>query len=130
MDKIKYFIGHRMLWLLMGLHILNFSIDNPHTLLENSKVDSDFEEVDSFAELVLEDVMRIEDAIPEHHSKSPVNQKFTAKKMVWLFEQQPQIPDFPAAPELNYRVVAENPFYKNRIYASPLVNVISPPPKV
>jgi hypothetical protein len=114
----------------MGLHILNFSIDNPHTLLENSKVDSDFEEVDSFAELVLEDVMRIEDAIPEHHSKSPVNQKFTAKKMVWLFEQQPQIPDFPAAPELNYRVVAENPFYKNRIYASPLVNVISPPPKV
>ncbi len=129
MDRIKYYIGHRMLWLFMGLHILNFSIDNPHTLLDSSKVDSDFEEVDSFAELVLEEVMLIENAIPEHHTKSPVSQKFTAKKMVWLFEQQPQLPVFEEPTEVNYRVVAENPFYKNRIYASPLVNVISPPPK-
>jgi len=53
----KIHIGLRALWVLMALHILNFSIDNPHTLFEHNKVDNDFEEVDSVVELVLEDVL-------------------------------------------------------------------------
>lgn len=128
MRYTKYHIGQRILWLIMALHILNFSIDTPHTLLDDSPVDVDYEEIDSIVELLLEDIMCIEDAIPENHSKSPVTNKFSAKKIVWLFEQQPLI-EFRHFVEENYRVVAENPFYRTRVYASPQVNIVSPPPE-
>jgi len=114
--------------MLMALHILNFSIDNPHTLFENSEVDRHFEETDSIVELVLEDVLCIENAIPENHSKSPATNKFSIKKMVWLFEEQQYIlPQLPV--NENYRIVLAHNFYHNPIYSSPLVNIFSPPPQ-
>lgn len=126
----KRFIGHQLLWMLMALHILNFSIDNPHTLFDHNKVDSDFEEVDSIAELVLENVMHIEDAIPEHHTKTPATHKFSAKKMIWVFEQR-QILVFDEEPaETNYRVVSEADFYNGPRYTSPKLTLFSPPPEV
>ena len=91
MKRNAVHIGHRVLWMLMALHILNFSIDNPHTLTEHSRVDEDFEEVDSLVELVLEDVLLIENAIPEHHSKTPESHKMMFKKTTWFFGQQKEI---------------------------------------
>lgn len=124
----KWYIGHRVLWMLMALHILNFSIDNPHTLFEHNKVDADFDEVDSIAELVLEDVMHIENAIPEHHTKSPANTKFSGKKMIWVFEEYKKlIPQKPA--ETNFQVVLEATFYKSLSYTSPKLALFSPPPE-
>lgn len=125
---ITKYINAKTMCMLMALHILNFSIDNPHTLFENSKVDKKFEEVDSIVELVLEDVLCIENAIPENHSKSPLTNKFNAKKMVWLFEErQYTIPQAPACE--NYRIVFAHNFYRNPIYSSPLVSIFSPPPE-
>ncbi|WP_162927041.1 hypothetical protein [Flavobacterium psychrotrophum] len=126
----KWYIGHRVLWMLMALHILNFSIDNPHTLFEHNVVDSDFDEIDSIAELVLEDVMHIEDAIPENHSKTPINNKFSGKKMIWVFEEyQKLIPQKPL-PEVNFKLVLEATFYKTPSYTSPKLALFSPPPEV
>ena len=114
--------------MLMALHILNFSIDNPHTLFDNNKADAKFEEVDSVVELVLENVLSIENAIPENHSKTPVTNKFNAKKVVWLFEHQEPIQFVEPIAE-NFKVVFTNTFYTNPIYNSPLVNIFSPPPE-
>jgi hypothetical protein len=114
----------------MALHILNFSIDNPHTLFENNKVDTDFNEVDSVVELVLEDVLSIDNAIPEHHTKTPVTHKFNAKKVVWVFEHEQPI-HFNADTQDNYRLVLDNTlYYKKQFYLSPQVSFFSPPPEV
>ncbi|TRW22067.1 hypothetical protein FMM05_19150 [Flavobacterium zepuense] len=128
MRFIKKYTNARLLCLLIALHILNFSIDNPHTLFEHNKVDTDFNEVDSVVELVLEDVMNIDNAIPEHHSKTPLTNKFNAKKVVWTFEHYEPIV-FKEAVAENYKEVFANNFYSNPIYNSPLVNIFSPPPQ-
>jgi hypothetical protein len=125
----KVHIGQKFLWVLIALHILNFSIDNPHTLFDNSKVDSDFNEVDSVVELVLEDVLSIDNAIPEHHTKTPVSHKFNVKKMVWLFEEQVSL-EFNEPIAVNFRIVQPDIHYVNPIYSSPNVNIFSPPPQV
>ncbi|MFP5439502.1 MAG: hypothetical protein ACLGH8_17100 [Bacteroidia bacterium] len=129
MRLTKWYIGHRVLWMLMALHILNFSIDNPHTLFEGASVDEDFEEVDSVVELVLEDVMQIDNAIPEHHTKSTQHNRVNAKKMVWTFEtSKPFIIDSPA--EVNFQVIQPDTFYKDPLYNSPKLALFSPPPEV
>jgi len=124
----KIHIGLRVLWVLMALHILNFSIDNPHTFFEHDKVDNDFDEVDSVVELVLEDVIGIDNAIPEHHSKTPLSHKFSAKKVVWMFEQTEPL-KFNEPMAINFKIVVPDVRYKNPIYDSPLVNIFSPPPE-
>jgi len=130
MRYIKNHIGNRVLCLLMALHILNFSIDNPHTLFEHNKVQANFNEIDSVVELVLEDVLNIENAIPEHHSKSPINHKFNAKKVVWLYEQNIQPHFFKEITQVNFKPVAVNTAYSHEIYNSPLLTLFSPPPQV
>lgn len=125
----KWYIGHRVLWMLMALHILNFSIDNPHTLFDSNTVDEDFEEVDSVIELVLEDVMHIENAIPEHHTKSTPHNRVNAKKMVWTFQSMASY-RLSSPLEINFRLVLPDIFYKDPLYNSPKLALFSPPPEV
>ncbi|AWH84241.1 hypothetical protein HYN59_03545 [Flavobacterium album] len=113
----------------MALHILNFSIDNPHTLRENDIVDEDFEEVDSVVELVLEDVIHIENAIPEHHTKSPVGHKLNIKKTTWTCPQQEEELVFESVAQPNFRVVLPDTFYQDSPYYSPYLALFSPPPE-
>jgi len=124
----KLHIGNRVLWLFMALHILNFSIDTPHTLRDTDTVDRDFEEVDSMVELVLEKVLDIEDAIPENHTKSPVSNKFNMKKMAWTFYEQPDFTFEPVA-DTNFRIILSNTFYRDSFYHSPFLALFSPPPE-
>ena len=128
MRYIKNHIGNRVMCLLMALHILNFSIDNPHTLTEHDKVQANFNEVDSVVELVLEDVFLIENAIPEHHTKTPVATKFNAKKVVWVFEEHQPL-QFKKVAVFNYRPAVTTTFYSGQIYNSPFISLFSPPPE-
>lgn len=129
---MRYFrnhIGNHVLCLLMALHILNFSIDNPHTLFEHNKVQADFNEVDSVVELVLEEVLNVENAIPEHHTKSQMHHKFSAKKLVWMYKyNQPILNKKQVA--VNYKPAAfKASFYSTQIYNSPFISLFSPPPE-
>ena len=128
MRYLKNHIANRVLCLLMALHILNFSIDNPHTLFEHNKVQANFNEIDSVVELVLEDVLNIENAIPEHHSKTPITNKFNAKKVVWVFEQYQPL-QFKKTIAVNYKPAVSATFYSHQIYNSPLLTLFSPPPQ-
>jgi hypothetical protein len=128
MKFTKVHIGQRVLWMFMALHILNFSIDTPHTLFDSNKVDADFEEVDSVVELVLEDVLQIDNAIPENHTKTPITQKMNAKKMVYIMGQEQGFKITQPA-VVNYKVVQDEAFYINPLYNAPQVVVFSPPPE-
>lgn len=121
-------IRHRILWLLMAVHILNFSIDNPHTFRESDTVDEDFEEIDSMVELVLEDVIHIENAIPEHHTKTPITNKFNLKKISWTFQQQEEIV-FEPYTNPNFQIILPDTFYQDSLYYSPYLALFSPPPE-
>lgn len=129
MKRTTVHIGHRVLWMLMALHILNFSIDNPHTISDHSRVDEDFEEVDSFVELVVEEVLQIEDAIPEHHSKTPESHKMMLKKATWFFSQQEEVV-FESVTYPNYKIIMPDTFYRASAYHSPYLALFSPPPEV
>ncbi|MEL1245237.1 hypothetical protein AAEO56_13250 [Flavobacterium sp. DGU11] len=129
MKTNKVHIYQRILWALIALHILNFSIDNPHTLRDSDVVDEDFEEVDSVVELVLENVIHIENAIPEHHTKSPVGHKLNLKKTTWIFPQQQEDLVFESVHQPNFRVVLPDTFYRHSLYYSPYLAVFSPPPE-
>ncbi|MFP9114192.1 hypothetical protein ACLI1A_09620 [Flavobacterium sp. RHBU_3] len=129
MKRQSRYIGQRVLWVLMALHILNFSIDNPHTFFEHSTVDEDFEEVDSMAELVLEDVLLIENAIPEHHTKSTQHLKLNVKKTVWTFEAIQGL-KVASEGEENFKQVQPDTFYKDPLYNTPKLTLFSPPPEV
>jgi len=129
MGYIKNHIGNRVLCLLMALHILNFSIDNPHTLFEHNKVQANFNEIDSVVELVLEDVLNIENAIPEHHTKTPIANKFNVKKVVWVFEEYQPLKFKKEQVAFNYKPAVATAFYSHQIYNSPLLNLFSPPPE-
>ena len=128
MRYIKNHIWNRALCLLIALHILNFSIDNPHTLFEHNKVQANFNEIDSVVELVLEDVLNIENAIPEHHAKTPVTHKFNAKKVVWVFEYYQHI-QFKKQVAVNFKPAVTTTFYSTQIYSSPFISLFSPPPE-
>ena len=128
MRYIKNHIVNRVLCLLIALHILNFSIDNPHTLFEHNKVQANFNEIDSVVELVLEDVLNIENAIPEHHAKTPVTHKFNAKKVVWVFEYYQPI-QFKKQIAVNFKPAVTTTFYSTQIYSSPFISLFSPPPE-
>ena len=114
--------------LLMALHILNFSIDNPHTLFEHNKVQANFNEVDSVVELVVENVLNIENAIPEHHSKTPVSHKFNIKKIILAYEYNQPI-YFKKAADISFVPPYKTPFHSTQIYNSPFITLFSPPPE-
>jgi hypothetical protein len=50
----------------MALHILNFSVDTPDGKPDNIPEDLTYNDIESVAELVLEKVLNIENAIAEH----------------------------------------------------------------
>jgi len=56
----------KMVWLLLAIHILNASIDPPDAHPQSEPEDLSYNEIESFAELVAEDMMDIENAMPEH----------------------------------------------------------------
>lgn len=56
----------RCLWLLVALHILNFSIDNPDLQCISAPEDLSYNEIETLVEFALENVLGIENAIPEY----------------------------------------------------------------
>lgn len=55
----------KFVWLLLAVHILNCSIDPPDILPESTPEDLSVNEIESMTELVAEDILDIENAVPE-----------------------------------------------------------------
>jgi hypothetical protein len=73
MALFRHYIIYRLFSVVMTLHILNLSVDAADVLPDSIPEDLSFNEIESVIEFVLEDVLHIENALPEHdeHDETP-----------------------------------------------------------
>lgn len=67
--RMKNFRQHtvfRLLGLLLALHVLNFSVDSPDLYPDCFAEDLSLNDMESIVEIVLEKVLKIDNAVPEH----------------------------------------------------------------
>ena len=99
MKLFQRHIAFRYLWMLIALHILNFSIDNPDMQTPGSPEDLNYNEMESIVELLFENVLGIQNAIPEfddadndgtvHFQKLVVADLYCYTKTIEIPQNQP-----------------------------------------
>jgi len=71
----------RIFWLIMAFHILNCSVDTPDLKPNIIPEDLSYNDMESVAEIVLEKVFNIEDAVAEHdENDTEESNSFNIKK--------------------------------------------------
>ena len=127
LSKIRNNIFSKVLWGLIGLHLLNISVDTKDPNPEHIPEDLSINDQESIIEIVIEKVLGYEDAIKEyddhdtedHNKKTNVKIDLTTHSFVvnilnsLVFKTKPQ--KFP-----DYKTYVTNGFYKLDI----------PPPKI
>lgn len=71
MLKYRQHIIFRVFWLVMAIHIINCSVDAPDTHANYVSEDLSYNDMESIAEILLEQVFGIENAIAEHEEYDP-----------------------------------------------------------
>ena len=66
MQRFRHHIIFRLICLMLAFHIFNCSVDTPDAKPEYIPEDLTYNDIESVAELVLEKVLNIENAISEH----------------------------------------------------------------
>ena len=74
MDRVRNTFFIRFLWGIMGLYLLNISIDTIDPQPENIPEDLNFNDQESIVELIVEKVMGFEDAIEEYDDADTENE--------------------------------------------------------
>jgi len=79
MKKLRQHKIVRIVWIVMALHILNFSIDAPDVIDRNIAEDLSYNEIESFTELITENILSIENAFSETDEKGDEETEFFKK---------------------------------------------------
>lgn len=66
MKTLRKHTALRIFWLLMALHILDFSVDSPDLYPDCIAEDLSINDMESIVEIVLEKVFKLDNAIPEY----------------------------------------------------------------
>ena len=66
MQFLRQHISTRLFWFFMALHIFNCSVDAPDMQINAIAESASHNDMESIVEIVLEKVLEIENAIPEH----------------------------------------------------------------
>lgn len=85
---VQFFRNHivaRALALFMAAYILNFSVDSPDAQPDHMAEDLSINDLESIAEIVLEEWMEIDDAIPEHDESDTNDGTMVFKKSIDFF---------------------------------------------
>lgn len=85
---MRFFRNHivvRVLGLFMAAYVLNFSVDAPDGQPDHMTEDLSINDLESIAEIVLEEWMEMEDAIPEHDESDANDGTMVFKKSVDFF---------------------------------------------
>lgn len=115
-------------WMFLALFLLNTSIDVADELPSNITEDLSFNEQESIVEYVLEEMMGIEDAMPESEDNDP-SQNTTVKKATG-FDQ------FIVSPALIhkelYAVYSKAAYRPQEVFfiSGSYIKIITPPPEV
>lgn len=113
----------------MALHILNFSIDAPDAQNNDAKENLSYNEIESIAEWVAEDILKIGNVFSETDDSDQVEYDFIKKGTVYEFcqiisNQGPQT-DFYTIIYSGSNYTFQNTFCLGR----PFHEIISPPPE-
>ncbi|MAU15189.1 MAG: hypothetical protein CMH46_06565 [Muricauda sp.] len=127
MNTIRTHRGFRVFWFIMGLILLNLSVDPPDGHPESIAEDLDYNDMESIVEIVLEQVLDIENAIPEQEDDD-TNQTLLVKTFQPIFYQQQIGFDFLIDLDLISKSHG-NSFYKNRYFKQFQPEITTPPPK-
>jgi hypothetical protein len=76
MKFIREHIVLKFFWMLMALHVFNFSVDIPDPQPNQYPEDLSINDMESIAEIFLEKILEIENAVPEHEEHDDDNGKF------------------------------------------------------
>lgn len=95
MQRIRQHFLSRFFCGLVALTILNISVDAPDMQPQYVPEDLSYNEVESLVEFVLEDVLGMENAIPEQDDNDDVNPLKLDKQFVLFFEYETVLEDMP-----------------------------------
>lgn len=87
MHSIRRNIFLKYLWIGLALFIFNFSIDAPDAFGDAVPEDLSYNDIESITELILEDVLGIYNAFPEHEENDPEDEGGRCKKFDFKFNQ-------------------------------------------
>ena len=87
MQFIRQNILLKYLWIGLALFVFNVSIDTPDAFGDEVAEDLSFNDIESIAELVLENVLGVYDAIPEHDENDLEDEGGFCKKVDYKFNQ-------------------------------------------
>lgn len=88
MQKLSHNALTRYLWIVMAVFIFNFSIDAPDAYGDEVAEDLSFNDIESISELILEDVLGIYNAFPEHDENDLEDDGGFCKKFECKFEKR------------------------------------------
>ncbi|WP_143083845.1 hypothetical protein [Flexibacter flexilis] len=121
-------IAFRVLWLLMGLHILNYSVDSPDKQPNYVPEDLSYNDMESIAEIVLEQFLDIDDAMAEHDEDDDESgSSFSKKRTFDVFVCHKFIKVVIGCP--CYRDITFLSTYTEQFFEQFNAEIIPPPPK-
>lgn len=120
---------HRLICLLMALHVINLSVDAPDNRLSAFQIehheDLSVNDIESLSELLLEEVLGLTNAVPEHDEQDG-DSSLTEPEQDYIFAQSFFFTPFLATP--CYPVAALIPYPFTSV-STPVADVIAPPPR-
>jgi len=119
--------GLRIFCFLMALHILNLSVDSPDPRPNHIPEDLNFNDMESIVEIVLEQVLDIEDAIPEQEDDDTSHGLLMKTNFQPVFFQQQIGIEFMSGGDI--AILHKNFFYYDPYSEQFHPEVVPPPPK-
>lgn len=118
-----------ILWIVMAMHILNFSIDAPDIIDKSIAEDLSYNEIESLTELIAENILNIEDAFSESDEKGDEESGFF-KKYSEITLHYVLLKDKPVSNSLiNTKKSSTSSLYVTSFCSTIYLSVFSPPPK-
>jgi hypothetical protein len=129
MKKFKQNNILKIVWIVMALHILNFSIDAPDIVNEYISEDLSYNEIESFSELITESIFDIENAFAESDEQGDEDSGFV-KKIVDIKFYQVAFEDEIITPTLkNIKNNSASVNYSKPFCSTIYISIFSPPPE-
>lgn len=125
MKLLREHIFFRVLWFVLALQILNFSVDTPDAQPDNIREDLSINDMESVVEIILEQVLDIDNAIPEHDESDNDNGKINLKTAIDFFISKFSV----ELADISCSLLNKPSQYKENFYKRFNPELNSPPPE-
>jgi hypothetical protein len=125
---MKFFQEHiifRFLWVVLALHILNFSVDTPDLQIDHVSEDLSYNDMESVIEIFLEQVLDIDNAIAEHDEQDNDDGKINLNTGIDFFIQNFAM----TLADINCYLLNNHSQYTENFYQQFASELNSPPPE-